>query len=248
MIIEGRNAVIEALRARMPLEHIMVYKGAKPDKSLDEIVRQATRAHVSVLPVEKRELDRLSDRGAHQGVMAKAAPYQYSSLDEIMGRVARSQEGASLVIVLDHITDPGNFGAIVRTAEVIGAAGVVVPKKRTASLTPAAWKSAAGAFAHVAVAQESNIAQSLKRLKDAGFWVAGASEHASQNVWEAPLEGKIALVMGSEGDGLARLTRETCDFLVKLPQVGKVGSLNVAQACTAISYEWLRRANIASPS
>jgi 23S rRNA (guanosine2251-2'-O)-methyltransferase len=238
--IEGRNAVVEALRARMPLKRILIAEGTKPDRTLDEIARRAGEAGVAVARVPKRELDSKSERGAHQGVVAEAAPYPYASLDEVLAR-AKGKE-RSLVIALDHITDPGNLGAIVRTAEVVGADGVLVANRRAAAVTAAAYKSSAGALAHVSLAQEANLVRSLEKCKEAGYWIAGASEHAEQTVWEAPLEGRVVLVMGSEGDGLARLTRETCDFLVRLPQAGKVGSLNVAQATTAIAYEWLRRA------
>jgi 23S rRNA (guanosine2251-2'-O)-methyltransferase len=241
-VIEGRNAVAEALRAGMPVRRILIAEGTKPDRTLDEIARRAAETGVKVIRAPKRELDAKSERGAHQGVLAEAAPYPYASLEDVLARAEGKER--SLVIALDHITDPGNLGAIVRTAEVVGADGVLVANRRTAAVTPAAYKASAGALAHVALAQEANLVRSLERLKEAGFWVAGASEHASQTVWEAPLEGRIALVMGSEGEGLARLTRETCDFLVRLPQAGKVGSLNVAQAATAIAYEWLRRASL----
>jgi 23S rRNA (guanosine2251-2'-O)-methyltransferase len=240
--IEGRNAVFEALRAGMPVRRVMIAEGTKPDRALDEIARLADEAGVAVLRVPKRDIDAKSERGAHQGVLAEAAPYAYASLDDVLAR-AKGKEH-SLIIVLDHITDPGNLGAIVRTAEVIGADGVLVANKRAAAVTPAAYKASAGALAHVKLAQEANIVRSLERCKEDGFWIAGASEHGAQSVWDAPLEGRVVLVMGSEGDGLARLTRETCDFLVRLPQVGQVGSLNVAQATTAIAYEWLRRASL----
>jgi 23S rRNA (guanosine2251-2'-O)-methyltransferase len=239
MLLEGRNAVAEALRSGMPVVRVTFAEGNKPDRLLEEIERRAREAGTAVVTVPKRELDRASERGAHQGVVAEAAPFRYSPLESVL----RSVEGAeqALVIALDHVTDPGNLGAVARTAEVVGAAGVLVQKKRSAAVTAAAWKSSAGAIAHVPLVQESNLAQALARLKDAGFWVAGATEHAEQTVWEAPLAGRIVLVMGSEGSGLARLTQESCDFLVRLPQAGKVGSLNVAQATTAIAYEWLRR-------
>ena len=237
--IEGRNAVLEALRARVPLRRVLIAEGTKPDGTIDEIVRRAGEAGTSVSRVPKRDLDRASERGAHKGVMAEAAAYAFASLDDVLAR--GEGKGQSLIIAMDHITDPGNFGAIVRTAEVVGAAGVLVAKRRAAAVTPAAYKSSAGALAHVAVAQETNLVRSLNRCKEAGYWVVGASEHAEQTLWEASLEGHIVLVMGSEGEGLARLTRETCDLLVRLPQAGKVGSLNVAQATTAIAYEWLRR-------
>jgi len=239
VLLEGRNAALEALRAEMPLKRILIAEGTKPDRTLDEIARRAGHADVPVESVPRRELDRMSERGAHQGVIAEASPYRYAALADVL-RSTQGQE-ASLVIALDHVTDPGNLGAVARTAEVVGAACVLVQKRRSAAVTAAAWKSAAGALAHVAVAQEPNLVRALEALKSAGYWVAGASEHATQSVWEAPLEGRIVLVMGSEGEGLSRLTLETCDFLVSLPQAGKVGSLNVAQATTALAYEWLRR-------
>ena len=237
--IEGRNAVVETLRAGMPLRRILLAEGTKPDRTLDEIARRAGEAGVELLRVPKRDLDAKSDRGAHQGVLAEAAPYPYASLDAVLARTEGKTR--SLIIALDHVTDPGNLGAIVRTAEVVGADGVLVANRRAAAVTPAAYKASAGALAHVSLAQEANLARSLTKCKAAGYWIAGASEHAEQTVWDAPLEGRVVLVMGSEGEGLARLTRETCDFLVRLPQAGKVGSLNVAQATTAIAYEWLRR-------
>jgi len=239
LIIEGRNAVIEALRADMPLKRIMLADGTKPDRTLEEIERRASQTGVEFVRVPKRLLDEKSERGSHQGVLAEAKPYKYATLDDLLGR-AEGKESA-LIIALDHVTDPGNLGAIVRTAEVVGAEGVLVANRRAAAVTPAAYKASAGALAHVALAQEANLANSLQRCKDAGFWIAGASEAASQTVWDSPLSGRIVLVMGSEGDGLARLTAERCDFLVRLPQAGKIGSLNVAQATTALAYEWLRR-------
>ena len=239
LTIEGRNAVLEALRADVPIKRVLIAEGTKPDRSLDEIARRASSAGADVVRAPKRELDAKSERGAHQGVLAEAAPYRFASLDDVLA-AAKGKDDA-LIIALDQVTDPGNLGAIVRTAEVVGADGVLIAKRRSAAVTPAAYKSSAGALAHARLAQESNLVRSIERCKEAGFWVAGASEHAEQTVWDAPLSGRIVLVMGSEGDGLARLTRETCDYLVRLPQAGKVGSLNVAQATTAIAYEWLRR-------
>lgn len=246
MYLEGRHAVLEALRAEVPLSRVLIAEGLAPDKSVDEIVRRASEVGARVVAAKRRELDALSERGSHQGVMAETKPFKYADV----GRLISDSQGRerALVMALDHITDPGNLGAIVRTAEVVGAVGIVVPSKRTAAITPAAWKSAAGALAHVPVAQTPNLAQALERLKEAGFWVAGASEQSSQSVWEAPLDGRIVLVMGSEGTGLARLTKERCDFLVSLPQAGKVGSLNVAQATTALAYEWMRRGALAEDS
>lgn len=244
MNVEGKHAVLEALRARMPLERILLAEGAKPDRGVDEIRRLAEADGIRTDNAARKELDRLSERGAHQGVLAVAKPFDYTPLDTVIRKAADSDW--SLVIALDHVTDPGNLGAVARTAEVVGAAAVLVQARRSAGVTPAAWKAAAGALAHVPLVQETNLVRSLGKLKDAGYWVAGASERAAQSVWDAPLEGRIALVMGSEGEGLSRLTLETCDFLVSLPQAGKIGSLNVAQATTAIAYEWVRRREAAS--
>lgn len=239
MLLEGRNVVMEALRAGMPLERITIADGVKGDRTLAEIERRASEAKVAVRRAPRRELDRVSEHGAHQGVVAEAAAFRYAELADVIR--ASEEPGDRLVIALDHVTDPGNLGAIARTAEVVGAACVLVPSRRSAAITPGAWKAAAGAFAHVPIVRETNLVRALGSLKEAGFWVAGASEAAEQDVWSAPLEGRIVLVMGSEGSGLSRLTLEACDFLVRLPQAGRVGSLNVAQATTAIAYEWMRR-------
>lgn len=243
MYIEGKNAVLEALRANMPLKKIFIVQGAAPDRALDEIKKRAGRAQINCQQRPKRELDRMSDRQAHQGVIAEVAPFNYTPLEQVLSRTDSVKH--DLIIILDHITDPGNFGAIVRSAEVIGASAVIVPKRRSAAITPAAWKAAAGAFAHLPIVLETNVVRSLEKLKERGYWIAGASEHSKTDIWNSPLEGKIGLVMGSEGEGLSRLTRETCDFLVSLPQAGKVSSLNVAQATTAIAYEWLRKKHLA---
>lgn len=223
----------------MPLSRVLVAEGLEPDRLVNEIERMASEQKVPVRRRPRRELDSRSERGAHQGVIAEAAGFPYAALDDLV--VQGRASDASLLIMLDHVTDPGNLGAIVRTAEVVGATGIVVPTRRSAALTPAAWKAAAGALAHVPIAQEVNLVRALEKLKEAGYWVAGASEHAEQDVWSAPVEGRLVLVMGSEGSGLSRLTREHCDFLVRLPQAGRIGSLNVAQATTAIAYEWMRR-------
>ena len=150
-------------------------------------------------------------------------------------------DGRALVVVLDHITDAGNLGAIARSAECVGASGIVIPNKRAARVTAATYKSSAGAISHIPVTQVANLVSTIERLKDEGFWVAAATEHASDLIWQSNLKGKIALVMGNEGEGVSRLVLENCDFGVKLPQVGEISSLNVAQASTACMYEWLRQ-------
>jgi len=239
MVLEGRNAVIEALRARMPLKRIFIADNLKPDSGIDEIERRAAESGVPVERRPRRDLDNRSERGAHQGVLADAKPFRYASLAAVLERTAGRE--LSLIIALDHVTDPGNLGAIVRSAEVVGADAVLLTSRRAAGVTPAAYKSSAGALAHLPLVRETNLVRALGSLKEAGYWVAGADGTAPQLAWDAPLEGRLVLVVGSEGEGLARLTRESCDFLVRLPQAGQVGSLNVAQATTVLAYEWMRR-------
>lgn len=239
-VIEGRNAVLEALRAGLALESISFAEGLRPEPALDEIRERAAEANVPVRTIPRSALDRQSARGAHQGVIATARPFRYAELPAVL-KVTAGRERA-LIVVLDHITDPGNLGAVVRSAEVAGADAVIIPKDRAASIGPVAHKASAGATAHLPIVQVGNIARALQDLKDAGFWVAGADERGEQDLWAAPLSGRLVLVMGAEGAGLARLTRERCDFLVRIPVAGRVSSLNVAQATTVLVFEWVRRA------
>jgi 23S rRNA (guanosine2251-2'-O)-methyltransferase len=165
--------------------------------------------------------------------------YHYATLYDLI-ELARGKKDA-LIIALDHITDVGNLGAIIRSAEVVGATGVIIPKKRAAQVNSTVYRTSAGAVEYIKVAQEANISQSLKRLKGEGFWIGAASADAPITLWNAPVEGRLVVVMGAEDSGISRLVRETCDFNFRLPQRGFTQSLNVAQACTAIAYEWLRR-------
>jgi 23S rRNA (guanosine2251-2'-O)-methyltransferase len=237
--IEGRNAVAEALRAGRSLSRVMFAQGVKPHPTLDDIRRRAEAAGVPVEVVPRRKLDEVSARGAHQGVVALGAPFAFTPLEDIIA--AGIAAPRSLVVALDHVTDPGNLGAAARSCEAVGAHGLVVPKERSAPVTSVAEKAAAGALSYLPVAQVPNLVQALGKLKDAGYWVAGAEEGGSGDVWDSALDDHLVLVAGAEGSGLARLTREKCDFLVGLPVLGRVGSLNVAQAVTALAYEWLRR-------
>ena len=244
MRIEGRNAVLEALRSGIKAQKAAMLRGIKPNRSVDEILSYLQEQNIKVEYVQRTDLDRRSEHGAHQGVMIWAAPYEFVPLGKLISHAAENPgigTAGSLIIILDHVTDPGNLGAIARSAEVLGASGLIVAKDRAAAVTPAAHKAAAGALSHLPVAQVTNISRAIEQVKEAGFWVAGASEHAKVPVWETELTGKIALVMGAEGKGLSRLVKQNCDFLVKLPQSGKVSSLNVAQAATALMYEYVRQ-------
>ena len=237
--IEGRRASAEALETGVPIRRALVATmDGGLDATLQSLVDRLQAAGVATEFVPRSRLDALSSHGAHQGIVLETKPFAYAELGDV---IARAGTGDALVVVLDHVTDEGNFGAIVRSAEVVGAAGVVIPKARTAGVGTAAYKTSAGAVLHLPIAQVPNLPAALEALKDAGFWVGAASEHAEQDVWHAPMGGRLCLVMGSEGEGISRLVQEKCDFGCRLPQRGMVESLNVAQATTVLCYEWLRR-------
>lgn len=237
--IEGKNAVLEHLRSGLPVDRVLLARGMRPDATLSEIRRLASASGVRVEEVPRRELDALSARGAHQGVVAVGGDFAYTPLETVLSRT--SGRPRALVVVLDHVTDPGNLGAVIRSVEVAGGDAVVIPRDRAASVTAVVHKASAGATAHLPMVQVPNVAQTLEVLKQAGFWIAGADERADVDLWKAPLEGRLALVLGAEGSGLSRLVRERCDFLVSIPAAGKVSSLNVAQAATVLAFEWVRR-------
>lgn len=238
-LIEGRRAAEEALFSGMPLKSALVAAGAgAQDPALDRIVAKLEERGVAIEYVPRARLDQLSSHGAHQGIIVRAKPFEYASMGDV---IANAGSGDALVIVLDHVTDEGNFGAIVRTAEVVGAAGVVIANARAAKVGVGAYKTSTGAVLHVPIAQVPNLAAALDRLKEAGFWACASTEHATDDVWGAPMGGRLALVMGSEGSGISRLILDKCDFAAKLPQRGRIESLNVAQATTVMAYEWLRR-------
>ena len=216
----------------------LIAEGGERDAALSRLVDDLNAAGVRIKYVPRAQLDALSSHGAHQGIALEVGNFPYADVADILDRAG---DGPALVVVLDHVTDDGNFGAIVRSAEVVGAAGVIIANKRAAGVTVGSYKTSAGAVMHLPIAQVPNIARALDDLKAAGFWVGGASEHAEGSCWDAPFEGRVALVMGSEGDGISRLVLEKCDFLTKLPQRGMTESLNVAQATTALCFEWLRR-------
>lgn len=242
-LIEGRRAVEEALLVGMPLKVAYVQQSqGSAEEAYDRMAARLEAAGVVVERVPRVRLDQMSSHGAHQGVVVRTEPFRYAELSDV---IERTGEGDALVVVLDHVTDEGNFGAIVRSAEVVGAAGVVVANARAAAVGVGAYKTSAGAVLHLPIAQVANLPRALQDLKDAGFWACAATEHATQDVWDAPMGGRLALVMGSEGSGVSQLMLKSCDFEARLPQRGQVESLNVAQATTVMCYEWLRRTTMA---
>ena len=238
-IIEGRNAVIEALRAGRAIDKIFIAKG-DVDKTLGHIASRAREQGVVVVEADRRKLDFMSRTKAHQGVVALAAVRDYCEVADLLA-IAEERGEAPFVLVCDEISDPHNLGAIIRTAECVGAHGVVIPKRRSAGLTAIVGKASAGAAEHMAIARVANIPSALKELKEAGLWVYGTAADGASPLWSTDLSGPIALVIGSEGDGMGRLVRESCDFVLSLPMKGQLNSLNASAAAAVTMYEILRQ-------
>ena len=238
-VIEGRNAVIEALRAGENIDKIFIQKG-ETDKTLGHIASKARAAGIVVVDADKRKLDGMSRTHAHQGVIALAAMREYVSVEDILEKAAEKGE-KPLIVVCDEISDPHNLGAIIRTAECAGAHGIVIPKRRSAGLTAVVAKTSAGAVAHMPVARVANIPSLLKDLKKQGVWVFGTAAKGTTSLYEADLKGPAAIVIGSEGDGMTRLAEENCDFLVSIPMKGKLNSLNASAAAAILLYEAVRQ-------
>jgi 23S rRNA (guanosine2251-2'-O)-methyltransferase len=242
-LLYGRNAVREALRAgRRSLNRLLVSAGAQETGTLAEIVRLAEAAGVPVERVDRHDLDARLRQANHQGVALECGDYPYAELEDILA-LAEAREEAPLILILDHLQDPQNVGTLLRTAEAVGAHGVVLPGRRAAEVTPAVVNASAGATEHVHIAVVSNIAQTIEQLQRLGVWVVGLEDDERAQIYdEADLNIPLALVVGAEGAGLARLTRERCDFLIKLPQAGKIASLNAAVAGSiALYHAWRAR-------
>ncbi|GAA4809731.1 23S rRNA (guanosine(2251)-2'-O)-methyltransferase RlmB [Nocardioides caeni] len=238
--IAGRNSVLEALRERVPVTSVYVAEGAERDGRLREVFRIAAEQGVGLLEVSRGELDRLTDGAVHQGLAAKIPAYEYAHPDDLIDAAADADE-APLIVVLDSITDPRNLGAIVRSAAGFGAHGVVIPERRAASMTAAAWKTSAGAAARCPVAQTVNLTRQLKAFQDEGCFVVGLAADGDLSLPELVADddlarGPLVLVVGSEGDGLSRLVAETCDRLLSIPMAGVLESLNAGVAASVALY------------
>lgn len=238
-IIEGRNAVIEALRAGRAIDKLFINKG-EVDKTLGHIASKARDAGVVVVECDRRKLDFMSQTHAHQGVIAVCAVREYCTVDDILA-IARQRDEAPFVVVCDEISDGHNLGAIIRSAECAGAHGVIIPKRRSAGLTAIVDKASAGAAEHMAIARVPNIPAVLRELKEQGLWVYGTAADGQSDLWHTDFSGPLALVIGSEGDGMGRLVAESCDFIVSLPMKGRVSSLNASAAAAITMYEILRQ-------
>ena len=238
-VIEGRNAVIEALRAGVTIDKIFIMKG-ETDATLGHIASSAREKGIVVVDADRRKLDGMSRTHSHQGVIALAAVREYVSVEDILN-AAREKGEPPLIVVCDELSDPHNLGAVIRTAECAGAHGVIIPKRRSAGLTAVVAKTSAGAVSHVPVARVANLTACLKELKEEGVWVFGTAADARQTIYQADLKGPAAIVIGSEGDGMGRLVTENCDFKVSIPMKGHINSLNASAAAAILLYEAVRQ-------
>jgi len=238
-LIEGRNAVIEALRAGVALDKVYIARG-ETDATLGHIASKARQAGAVVVEADRKKLDFMSATHAHQGVIAVAAVREYVGVDDILA-IAREKGENPLIVVCDELSDPHNLGAVIRTAECAGAHGIIIPKRRSAGLTAVVAKTSAGAVAHMPVARVPNLTACLKDLKEQGIWVFGTAADGDTSLYKADLKGPAAIVIGSEGDGMGRLVSETCDFKVSIPMKGKLNSLNASAAAAILLYEAVRQ-------
>ncbi|NTW05309.1 MAG: 23S rRNA (guanosine(2251)-2'-O)-methyltransferase RlmB [Peptococcaceae bacterium] len=235
-ILVGINPITEALKGERPIDKILLSQEERGGR-LGEIVGMAKEKGIPLIRVNKSKLDSITGDARHQGVMAYVAAHEYSSLEDILSNGGENP----LLLLLDEINDPHNLGAILRTAEAAGVDGVVIPKRRSVTLTPTVARISAGAIEHVPVARIVNMSQTIDFLKEQGLWIVGADANGSKNIWESNLDGPLAIVIGGEDKGLGRLISEKCDFLVSLPMMGKINSLNASVAAALIMYEARRQ-------
>lgn len=237
-IIEGRNAVLEAFRSGKPVDKLYVLDGCQ-DGPVRTIVREARKHDTIIQFVEKERLAQLSETGRHQGVIAYAAAYEYSEVSDML-ELARERGEDPFIILLDNIEDPHNLGAIIRTANLAGAHGVIIPKRRAVGLTATVAKTSAGALNYTLVAKVTNLKKTMEELKKEGLWFVCA-DMGGEAMYDLNLTGPIGLVIGNEGEGVSRLVKETCDFVASIPMKGDIDSLNASVATGVLAYEIVRQ-------
>lgn len=237
--ISGRNPILEILKTDKEIEKIYVLKGELKG-SINKIMGIAGDKKIPIQHVDKNKLDLLSDGNIHQGVVASVTSYEYVEIDAILEKAKEKNEDP-FILILDEIEDPHNLGAIIRTAECAGVHGVIIPKRRSASINQTVYKSSAGAVEHMLVSKVTNISDTIAKLKDKGLWIYGADMAGENYYYQTKLDGAIGLVIGSEGKGIARLVKENCDVLVKIPMLGKISSLNASNAASILIYEVLKQ-------
>ena len=236
--IEGRNAVIEALRSEKPVDKLYILDGCQDGPAMT-IKRMAKNKDIFVKYVTKERLDQMSDTGHHQGVIAMAAAYEYAEVEDILQK-AREKGEAPFIFLLDNIEDPHNLGAIIRTANLAGAHGVIIPKNRAVGLTATVARTSAGALNYTPVARVTNLSKTIEELKKEGLWFVCA-DMGGETMYNLNLTGPIGLVIGNEGEGVSRLVREKCDFIASIPMKGDIDSLNASVAAGVLAYEIVRQ-------
>jgi 23S rRNA (guanosine2251-2'-O)-methyltransferase len=239
--LEGRNSVMEAIKAGRSINRILVSKGEK-EGSINQIIALARQSHIVIQEVDRSKLDEMSETHAHQGIIALTSAKDYVEVDDIL-RAAADSGRPPFIVILDGITDAYNLGSILRTSNAAGVHGVIIPKRRAIGLTSAVSKASAGAIEYVPVARVTNIVQTIEYLKKKDIWVAGTDSSGENAYYDQDLTGGIALVIGSEGEGMGKLVREACDFVVNIPMLGEISSLNAAVAGAVVIYEIVRQRN-----
>lgn len=238
-IIIGRNAVIEALKNDSRTIETLYISNNKLEGSINTIVGMAKEKKIIIKEVDKRKLDGMCDGESHQGVIAKVTPFKYSEVSDILD-LAKERGESPFIVILDEVEDPHNLGSIARTAELFGVHGIIIPKRRSASVTATVYKSSVGAIEHVKVAKVTNLNATIDSLKEQGIWVYGADIRAEEYSYEVDYSGPCALIIGNEGRGISKLTVQKCDKLIKIPMVGKINSLNASVAGGIMMYEVLK--------
>lgn len=238
-VVEGRNAVIELLKSDRTIECIMMAKGDM-EGSINVVYKLAKEKNIVIKEADRRKLDTIAQTGSHQGVIAFVTPFEYCEVQDILGYAKRKGEDPFILIV-DEIEDPHNLGALIRTAEACGVHGIIIPKRRNVGITPVVYKASAGAIEHMRIAKVTNINAAIDTLKKNDVWIYGADMNGEKSFYDVDFKGSAAIVIGSEGRGISKLTRERCDVLTRIPMVGKISSLNASVAGGILMYEVLKQ-------
>lgn len=236
--IIGKNPVLEAIKSNRDINKILIAEGSQHGQ-MQQLIKLAKEGNILVQFVPKKKLDQITD-GNHQGVLAYVAAYQYAELDDLFAAAERKNE-APFFLLLDEIEDPHNLGSIMRTADAVGAHGIIIPKRRAVGLTATVAKASTGAIEYIPVVRVTNMARTIDELKERGVWIAGTEANGAEDYRRFDAAIPLGLVIGNEGKGMGRLIREKCDFLIKLPMVGKVTSLNASVAASLLMYEVYRK-------
>ena len=239
--VEGRNAVLELLEADKDINKIYITKGEKHG-SINKIIAMAKDKKIIIVEKEKRQMDQIAQNENYQGVIAIVPPYKYYEIEEIL-QYAHDKEENPFILILDGIEDTHNLGAIIRTAETAGIHGIIIPKRRAASVNSTVSKVSCGAVEHMRIARVNNITEAIKKLKEAGLWICGTAVDGEKYYFNQDLTGPLGIVIGNEGKGISELVKKNCDFLVKIPMMGKIKSLNASVSTGIIVYEALKQRN-----